>query len=150
MRSQNVILAAVVVILCVMGTLTAYGIGSSLDDDATYPDYVITGTDGTAFSGTASCRELERSGGQVVLGVSYAIVKSDGTSIELTSHLITDDDGPVEIYENMGESTTLGEHVTLWRTPDGGFTYHLSDDGTVLAIDISADGISAIATAVHS
>lgn len=147
MRTQTIAIATVVVVLCVVGTLSVFFMGNILDEERSYPSYSVEGTsDGSTVTGTATCHDTGESSRQTVLEFRYALSGDRGT-IELTSHLILEGGTPVGIYENTGTSETLGRHVTLWKDPEGSFTYHVADDGSVLAIDISEGSVVARAVA---
>lgn len=148
MNASAVTLAAAVVVICLAGTLVAFGVGIAMDEPETYPEYSVAGTweDGTALTGTATCRDTGESSVQKVLGFSYVLEHADGEKVTLESFLILGPEGtPVEIYTHVGSTETLGEVVTLWLDPDGRFTYHIDPDGNILAVDIRSDGISATA-----
>lgn len=149
-----VTLAAVIVIICAVGTLTTFGIGNLLDDGKTYPDYEISGnaSDGSQVGGTATCRDTGESSSRHVLEFSYSMTLSDGTEIDLSSFLFLDTDGmPVDgLYSNAGTDVTLGSPVTLWRDSTGEYVYHIDWDGNVLAVDILVDGIVATAMMVQA
>ena len=142
MVRSGVILGVAVAVVCVSCTLAAFGIGMVLDDDGGYPGYAVLGTDadGGPVTGTASCRDIGESEREAVLEFRYSLETSGGT-LELTSHLIMDGSEPTGGAVMVGTSETLGRGVTLWE--NGGFTYHVDGDGTVVAVDISAEGISA-------
>ncbi len=147
MRTQTIAIATVVVVLCVVGTLSVFFMGNILDEERSYPSYSVEGTsDGSPVTGTATCRDTGESSRQTVLEFRYTLSGDSGT-IELTSHLIIERGTPVGIYESTGTSETLGRHVTLWKDPEGSFTYHVADDGSVLAIDISEGSVVARAVA---
>ena len=153
MNASTVTLAAAVVVICLAGTLVAFGVGTAMDEPETYPEYTVAGTweDGTALTGTAACRDTGESSVQKVLGFSYVLEHADGETVTLESFLILGSGGtPVDIYTDVGTAETLGETVTLWLDPDGMFTYHIGPDGSILAVDIHSDGISATATAVQA
>lgn len=153
MNASTVSLAAVVVVICLAGTLVAFGIGNLMDEPEAYPEYSITGTwdDGTTMSGTATCRDTGESSVQKVLEFSYILEGADGRTSSLDSFLILSSEGtPVEIYEDVGTTVTLGKAVTLWLDPEGGFTYHMDSEGNILAVDMHKDGVTATALAVHT
>ena len=148
MNASAVTLAAAVVVICLAGTLVAFGIGTAMDEPETYPEYTVVGTweDDTSLTGTATCRDTGESSVQKVLGFSYVLEHANGEKVTLESFLILGPEGtPVEIYTHVGSTETLGEVVTLWLDPDGRFTYHIDPDGNILAVDIRSDGISATA-----
>ena len=153
MNASTVTLAAAVVVICLAGTLVAFGVGTAMDEPETYPEYTVAGTweDGTALTGTAACRDTGESSVQKVLGFSYVLEHADGETTTLESFLILGSEGtPVEVYTEIGTAETLGKAVTLWLDPDGRFTYHIDRDDNILAVDIRSDGISATATAVQA
>ena len=153
MNASAVTLAAAVVVICLAGTLVAFGIGTAMDEPETYPEYAVVGTweDGTILTGTAACRDTGESSVQKVLGFSYVLEHADGETVTLESFLILGSGGtPVEIYTDIGSAETLGKTVTLWLDPDGRFTYHIDSEGNILAVDIRFDGVSATATAVQA
>ena len=149
-----VTLAAVIVIIFAVGTLTTFGIGNLLDDGEAYPDYDISGnaSDGSQVGGTATCRDTGESSSRPVLEFSYSMTLSDGTEFDLSSFLFLDIDGmPVDgLFSNAGTDVTLGSPVTLWRDSTGEYVYHIDRNGDVLAVDILADGFSARATMVQA
>lgn len=143
-----VLVAVVVAIVCVGGTLTAFGISSLLQKDDSHPGYSVSGSysDGTAPSGTATCGTVEESAGKRVLEFRYSLVTEDGRAIELVSHLIVDLDGiPTSAFHDDGSMEILGNRTTRWVDPDGGYTYCISSEGEILAVLISAEGVSATA-----
>ena len=153
MNASAVTLAAAVVVICLAGTLVAFGVGTAMDEPETYPEYAVVGTweDGTILTGTAACRDTGESSVQKVLGFSYVLEHADGEAATLESFLILGSGGtPVDIYTDVGTAETLGETVTLWLDPDGMFTYHIGPDGSILAVDIRSDEVSATATAVQA
>lgn len=149
-RAPVVILAAVLVIICVAGTLTVYGIGHILGDDAGFPNYTVTGTetDGTGIVGTVTCTDTRESSIQPVLRFDYSLETSEGT-MELTSYLFLDTDGmPMEgFYTYTGTRDIQGTQTDVWTDSDGEFSYCVSSDGDVLGIVIETDGVSAFAEA---
>ncbi len=142
----TVILAAVLAVVCVAGTVTAFGIGQVLQDDVTYPIYEVSGTlaDGSPATGTATCTDTGESESASVLRFEYTLT-SGGSEVTLESYLIMVGDRPADIYTAVGTGVTLGQDVTLWRDPDRGFTYRIAEDGRVLGIDISEGGVTAAA-----
>lgn len=147
-----IILATVVVVICVAGTLTAFGIGRLLDEGDAFPSYDVSGTasDGSGITGTATCRDTGESSTRPVLMFEYSLATADDDAFTLTSYLFLDEDGsPVgALYTNVGTATTLDTQVTLWRDSSDEYTYHVDLEGNVLAVDIRVDGI--VATAVQA
>ena len=90
MNASTVTLAAAVVVICLAGTLVAFGVGTAMDEPETYPEYTVAGTweDGTALTGTAACRDTGESSIQKVLGFSYVLEHADGETVTLESFLI--------------------------------------------------------------
>ncbi len=152
MDRSVVMLATVVVIICIAGTLTAFGIGNLLDEDDTFPSYEVSGSsaNGSAITGTATCHDIGESSTKPVLMFEYSLATADDDAFTLTSYLFLDEDGsPVgTLFTNVGTATTLDAQVTLWRDSSDEYTYHIDPEGNVLAVDIRVDGI--VATAVQA
>lgn len=144
----TIVVAAVLVVICISGTLVTFGIGELLDDDATYPTYDITGTlqDGTPVTGTATSYDTRESSERPAIGFDYVLVIG-GETRSLQSFLFLDTDGnPVKsMFHNVGQEEHDGTPVTLWEDSAGEFTYRIDADGNVLAIMMHVDGIDATA-----
>lgn len=148
-HGSYIILAAVVVILCVVGSLTMYALANVFDDDAEYPSYSmesgIAEIDGETVpcTGTGSCTELKEPGTDTILRFDFLVVASDGSELSLRTHLFLGSDGiPVSgLYEYIGEGTA-GDVVTgIWRSVDDpGFSFHIHD-GSVVAVEIDSGGV---------
>ncbi len=144
----TIVVAAVLVVICISGTLVTFGIGKLLDDDATYPTYDIAGNlpDGTPVTGTATSYDTGESSDRPAIGFDY-ILSISGETRTLQSFLFLDTGGdPVEgMFRNIGQEEHDGTLVTLWEDSAGEFTYRIDADGNVLAITIHVDGIDATA-----
>lgn len=144
----TIVVAAVLVVICISGTLVTFGIGKLLDDDTTYPTYDIAGNlpDGTPVTGTATSYDTRESSDRPTIGFDY-VLSIGGETRTLQSFLFLDTDGePVEgMFHDVGQEEHDGTPVTLWEDSAGEFTYRIDAEGNVLAITIHVDGIDATA-----
>ncbi len=144
----TIVVAAVLVVICISGTLVTFGIGELLDNDATYPTYDIAGNlpDGTPVTGTATSYDTRESSERPAIGFDYVLIIG-GETRSLQSFLFLDTDGnPVKsMFHNVGQEEHDGTPVTLWEDSAGEFTYRIDADGNVLAIMMHVDGIDATA-----
>ena len=144
-----VALAAVIVIICVAGTLTTFGIGDLLDDEEEFPTYEVSGhtSDGSAITGMATCRDTGESGSRPVLEFEYSLASASDDPFTLRSYLFLDTDRlPIDsMFTNAGGSETSGVPTTMWVDSTGEYTYHIDSEGNVLAVDIRVDGLTATA-----
>ena len=92
----------------------------------------------------------DRPAGVFSAGAAQRYVNIEGYMVGKKVLILGSGGTPVDIYTDVGTAETLGETVTLWLDPDGMFTYHIGPDGSILAVDIRSDGISATATAVQA
>lgn len=147
-RSAYVGLAAVVVLLCIVGTVTIYALGNAMDDDKGYPSYSVTGTgpDGVGFTGTATCMDTHESEIRKVLRFDYSVELEDGKTTTFQSYLFLDADGlPNDSYTQ----TESGEqNTTLWQHRTDGSWYLFSDAKNLLWFTFEVDGYSGTATVV--
>ena len=166
-----VALAAVIVIICVAGTLTTFGIGDLLDDEEEFPTYEVSGhtSDGSAITGMATCRDTGESGSRPVLEFEYSLASASDDPFTLRSYLFLEfeyslasasddpftlrsylfldtDRLPIDsMFTNAGRSETSGVPTTMWVDSTGEYTYHIDSEGNVLAVDIRVDGLTATA-----
>ncbi len=149
MNSDSKGLAAVLVIVCALGTITVFAMGMIMDDPAEYPEYSISGTDpdGNSVTGTVSCNDTNESETRKVLRFDFTIIGADDDVLELTSYLMTDEEGmpTSELYADAGERT-IGEIVTSVWVKDGfGYCMH---EGSVVAVIYNGDGYNILAQAM--
>lgn len=139
-------IATVVVVLCVIGTVTVYAMGDLLDDREPFPEYTIAGTgpDGATCTGTVICTDTGESSTRPVLRFSFSISLSDGTERSFDTYLMLDENGKPDSTLYNREDGPTG---AVWRSDgDPGLAFIL-DDGTVTGILYTSDGYDLTAQA---
>lgn len=139
-------IAAVVVVLCIVGTVTVYAMGNILEDREPYPEYTVTGTGpgGTSCNGTVTCTDTGESSTRPVLRFAFSISLSDGTIDSFDEYLMLDENGQPDSSLYTREDDPSG---AMWRSVSNTGLVFIVTDGTVTGILYASDGYDLTAQA---
>lgn len=151
MDRTSVGIAAVLVIVCVMGTVTTYLIGSLMVEDRDPLEYIVSGTgpDGSDCTGTAVCTDTGESAAMPVLEFSFRVSYGD-VEDSFRFYLFLDADGlPVDgLYTFDGTGELGGEGVDVWRSiSDPDVAFLITASGDVLGVEYTGGGYDILAQA---
>ena len=135
----------IVVLLCLMATVTGYVFIHLNESNDVLPEYVLEGTctdsEGNVFqcSGKVSVVEYDESSRESIVSYIFDIDGQYGTRTTLTR----DADGtPVSsLHKMVGSYVEDGVEISRWSDLSGMCWFHIGPDGKVLKVQITLDGL---------